>query len=393
MKILYVSTHPHLNLSAPSGPGTHMREIIRGFQRQGHDVKTYIAGGEKLHNEQMQHIHFQKYAWKKWVPTLLWNTLKELKLILHNRKMMVAMNQIIEDFQPDLIYERSYAFMDATAKVAMKKGIPICCEVNAPYPEEVALMNGKGLFHWLANSAEKNIARFAHRIIVVSSAMKSYFTNKYNLKEEKIIVTPNAVQMQFGEVNESTSLELKRHLGILDGDYVIGFVGSIFPYHGVDVLIDAYARLINESDLKNTKLLIVGDGESRESLEQSCDRMNIREHVIFTGNVEHNRVAAHISVMDVTVMAKSNWYGSPVKIFEYGILGKFIIAPNTIPVHDVMIHSVHGYIVSKENELLDALNFAIENKSLAQKMASTFQHKVIHEHSWDAMAKKILDNA
>lgn len=393
MKILYVSTHPHLNLAAPSGPGTHMREIIRGFQQQGHDVKIFIAGGEQLQSEQIQQIRFQKYTWKKWVPAFLWNSLKELKLILHNRRMIQSVSQVIEDFKPDFIYERAYAFMDAAAKVAVKKGIPICCEVNAPYPEEVALMNGKGLFHWCSNSAEKNIAQTAHRIVVVSSAMRSYFIDKYDLEETKIIVTPNAVQKSFGAFKEGDSVLLRKRWGILEGDYVIGFVGSIFPYHGVDVLINAYAKLIDQSEFKNIKLLIVGDGESRTTLEENCDRMNIRENVIFTGNVPHKEVASYISVMDVAVMAKSNWYGSPVKIFEYGILGKFIIAPNTVPVHDVMIHGIHGHIVSNENELLDSLNFAISNKSVADKMASTFQHKVINEHSWDAMAKKILDNA
>ena len=47
MKILYYSPHPHLNLSDPSGYGTHMREIINAFQENGHTVETLIIGGEE----------------------------------------------------------------------------------------------------------------------------------------------------------------------------------------------------------------------------------------------------------------------------------------------------------------------------------------------------------
>lgn len=390
MKILYVSTHPHLNLAAPSGPGTHMREIINGFKSEGHEVITFIAGGESLDASTTEAIAFKKYSWKKWIPRKIWNTLKEVKLLLHNRKMKNELMQLVQVHRPNFIYERSYAFMDAACITAMKCNVPIICEVNAPYPEEVAKMNGKGLFHFFSEYAERYIARHAYRIVVVSSAMQQYFEQKHQLKKDQIIITPNAVDKGFAAVNEQHFKKIYHQIGLCSDDIVIGFVGSIFPYHGVDALIRAFGALKNNSHWSKLKLLIVGDGESLTELKELANRMNIREKIIFTGNVNHSDVAAYIQCMNTTVMAKSNWYGSPVKIFEYGILGKFIIAPDTIPVKDVMQHKLTGYIVANESELIDALNFAIDHPDVAGKIAATFKNQIEENHTWQLMAKKIL---
>jgi glycosyltransferase involved in cell wall biosynthesis len=87
---------------------------------------------------------------------------------------------------------------------------------------------------------------------------------------------------------------------------VIGFVGSIFPYHGVDVLIRCFASIVQDSQ-QDLCLLIVGDGETLPALKDLAEQLKMRDQILFTGNIPHHRVMPYIQAMDICVMAKSNW--------------------------------------------------------------------------------------
>jgi glycosyltransferase involved in cell wall biosynthesis len=189
-------------------------------------------------------------------------------------------------------------------------------------------------------------------------------------------------------------LEMKNKLidtfGLRD-KRIIGFVGSIFPYHGVDILIEAFSKIADE--FPDTLLLIVGDGEILNDLKKSAIDLNIEKKVLFTGSRPHHEVFTWIDIMDICVMAKSNWYGSPVKIFEYGAMGKGIIAPNTIPVKDVMQDKVDGILIDpKIDELQNALKLFLSDHNLKTHLANQFKKKVLSNFTWKKVSEKIIQD-
>ena len=174
-----------------------------------------------------------------------------------------------------------------------------------------------------------------------------------------------------------------------DQKTVIGFVGSIFPYHGVDRLLDAFVSL--SSSYPDARLLIVGDGETRAQLEARCAQLKLQEKIHFSGNVKHSDVPNYIELMDIAVMPKSNWYGSPVKIFEYGLLKKAVLAPDNVPVRDVMIPDVDGVLIRDSvDELKSALVRLLKDEDFRNKLATNFHEKVTTKHRWEDVARKIL---
>ena len=142
MKILYFSPHPHINLAAPSGPGTHIREVIAGFEAQGHRVVRFIAGGEKL-DSTTKKIDFKKRPWKKLIPSVIWETLRDIQMVRLDRQIEARLTEVIEAEKPDFIYERSCYGMGAGMRAAKKLGIRYVVEMNAPYPEEKVQMQAK----------------------------------------------------------------------------------------------------------------------------------------------------------------------------------------------------------------------------------------------------------
>jgi glycosyltransferase involved in cell wall biosynthesis len=387
MKILYFSPHPHLNLASPSGPGTHMREVIAGFRARGHEVKTFIVGGESLRQVGLQ-IAFKQRWYKKWLPASLWQTGKDFSLLRKDKALKAELANLINEFKPDLVYERGYYLMTSGVDVCQRIGVKHYLELNAPYPQEKRDMEGWSALGFWAKKAERKQVRTTTKLVVVSSALKSYFIERTGVNEEKILITPNAVNPQ--KIVASGSLS-RSDLNLKEEDWVVGFVGSIFPYHGVDLLIEAVAELNMNDRSVRMKALIVGDGEILPALKKLAQDRGVSNDVLFTGNVHHESVYDYISLMDVAVMPKSNWYGSPVKIFEYGAMGKLVIAPNNGPVRDVMEQDEDGLLVDGSKEgLVHALSFCMNHPVSADRMAQRFQARVLTEFTWQNVADSIL---
>lgn len=385
MKILYYSPHPHLNLASPAGYGTHMREMIAAFRRLGHEVYPVIIGGVEINDDEKDNAKQAglKSIIKKITPKIVWETAKDFGLIKQDRKAKLSLIHAVNDFKPDLIYERANYLQTSGVEVAKEFNTYHILEVNSPYIEERKKLQGDTLYKG-AKNREKAQLKLTDKIVVVSSALKEYFIREQKIDATKFIVTPNAINLVEIEANKSKDVD-----EVKDKELVIGFVGSFFSWHGIDLLINAFAKV--QSDFDNLKLLIVGDGDLREELMSLAASLGVDGDVIFTGSVPHRRVYNYIEKMDICVMAKSNWYGSPVKIFEYGALGKAIIAPDNIPVKDVMVDKVDGLLIApKVAQLTEALRSLIMDEKLRTRLGSNFKKKVINHHTWDCMAEMIL---
>lgn len=387
MKILYYSPHPLLNLSDPAGYATHMREIIKAWRAQGHEVHPVIMGGtspaEPGNGQTSRQI---KDLLKKGIPSLVWETTKDLQLRRFDRRAKQQLLAEIEAFDPDLIYERANYLQTSGVEAAQATHIPHYLEVNAPYVEERQHLNGKTWLSQRAEQAEQQQQLTTDQIIVVSSALRDFFSKKWQIPQDKYLITPNAIDPDKIHPDSSRVASLKQSLG-LQHQTVFGFVGSMFKWHGVDILITAFAALADQ----DSHLLIVGDGAIRPELEALAAALAIAGRVTFTGSVPHTDVFNYLALMDITLMSNSNWYGSPIKIFEYGAMGKAIIAPDKVPVQDVMIHEQHGLLVPPKVEaVVTAMQRMLHDTTLREKLADQFQQKVLTEHTWPQMAQMII---
>lgn len=388
MKILYYSPHPQLSMNAPTGYGTHMREMIAAWRKMGIEVHTCIAGdvaGEPYRGtEKRETGRFKNF--KKFTPKIIWETTRDAALIRFDKKQAKVLESHILKFRPDVIYERIAYLQNSGIKMAKKYGIKHVSEINAPYPHERVSFSGKSLLLSKARKRELEILQMSDGISVVSSALKNHLVKIYPPAAAKIKVVPNAVNPSKATFPEGKPEELKAGYKI-DDELVIGFVGSMFPYHGVDILIKAFAKF--PKDFK-ARLLIVGDGSILHELKALARSLEIFHKIIFTGSLPHREVYGHIKIMDICCMPKSNWYGSPVKIFEYGILQKPVIAPAEVPMYDVMGPDDAELVKPNVDDFFGALKKLIDDKNRRKTIAANWHKKVMSEYTWEAAAKKTL---
>jgi len=388
MKILYYSFHPQLSMNASIGYGTHMREIIAAWRRMGIEVSTCIAGDvtgtEYRSQETAQGGRFRNI--KNLIPKFLWESIRDLSLIRFDSNQERILDEQIKKVQPDVIYERVAYLQNSGIKMARKHGIRHVAEINAPYPQERIAFSGKSFFVSAAKNIEREILVRSDGISVVSSALKQYLINILPDSESKILVVPNAVNPINMDFSDEKITELKQSYGI-EKELVVGFVGSMFPYHGVDVLIKAFAKIPDELQVR---LLIIGDGAILHELKALARSLGVFQKLIFTGSLPHREVYANIHIMDICCMPKSNWYGSPVKIFEYALMRKPVIAPNEIPMHDVMGPDDGELVEPDVDDFYQVLLKLIEDGERRNLIAENWHRKVMEEYTWDAAAKKTL---
>lgn len=97
----------------------------------------------------------------------------------------------------------------------------------------------------------------------------------------------------------------------LDNKLVIGHVGRFHPSKNHSYLIKIFKRLSEKR--KNCVLLLVGEGEMRESIESQVIKSNLSQKVTFTG--EKSDVNELMQAMDILVMP-SLYEGLPVTLIE-----------------------------------------------------------------------------
>lgn len=322
MKLIY-----HHRTRAEDAQGIHIKALCQAFVALGHEVKMVALVREAKPKQPSAEV--RKNAHRMFgiaIPPLLY----ELMALAYNLPAFFALAWAILRFKPDFIYER-YALSTFAGLLAAKVfRKPFILEVNAPLSLEMK-QHDRLIFERLAQWIEDWLCRNATKTIVVSTPMRETFERR-GIGPEHFVVMPNGVDR--AEFNPGVSGADVRRQYELDGAFVVGFVGWIRPWHGVDMMLDALASL--QDELPELHLLIVGDGPALPDLKQQARALNIESRVRFTGPVSSDAVARHIAAMDVAVQPDVTEYASPIKLFEYLAMGKAVIAPAKANISEIV---------------------------------------------------------
>lgn len=367
-----------------------MREMIAAFESLGHSVYPLINGGIEMNGSLQQgnvKSVTKKYV-RKIVPPVIWESVKDYILLQKDRRYDSLLQLYIDKYHPEFIYERGSYLQLSGLRSAQKNNIPHILEINSPLVEERRTLANRSLFEGKAAEIEKLQLTMTTKVNVVSTALREYFINKYSVDKNKFIVTPNAVNPNRIVIDENKINKLRSELS-LENKITIGFVGSFFKWHGLDILIRSFEILSRQ--YPDLRLLLVGDGENLSSLKKIVANLEIASKILFTGQIHHYEIFNYIELMDIAVLADSHWYGSPVKIFEYAALGKPVIAPDNIPVKDVMTDGEDGLLVEPTIEDCTAkIKIFIDNPDFRKRLARNFQTKVLDRYTWENNVKSIL---
>jgi glycosyltransferase involved in cell wall biosynthesis len=117
------------------------------------------------------------------------------------------------------------------------------------------------------------------------------------------------------------------------GRVVLGFVGFVRDWHGLDGVIAAMATA---RDAAPMDLVVVGDGPARAALERQAAASGLADRVRFTGLQGREEIPALVAGFDVALQPRVVDYASPLKIFEYMAAGRAIVAPDQENIREIL---------------------------------------------------------
>ena len=219
----------------------------------------------------------------------------------------------------------------------------------------------------------KYLLKHADRIIAVSNASADAFKDMKN-RDKKLMVINNSLDMNEFKVTE----DIRGELGISSDDIIIGIVGQISRLKGHDVFLRAASIILEKN--KNVKFLVVGNirrERDQELCEELINRLNIREHVVFTGYRQD--IANIMSAIDILAFPtlKESFGRSAIEAMA---LGKPVVASNVGGVPEIVIDGKIGILVSPGDaeELANGLLELITDKKKREDMGKE-GFKVVRE--------------
>jgi glycosyltransferase involved in cell wall biosynthesis len=282
----------------------------------------------------------------------------------------------------DAIYERYSLFGTAGRMVAARLGVPYVLEVNAPLVREAPQYRELGSAD-LARAVERYLFTSADHIVTVSTALRDYVINI--APGAQVTVVANGVNLErFND--EADGVGWRRRLAASDDDFVVGFVGRVRPWHGVEHLIDAVGSLAAADN--SLRLCIVGNcGDLAGELADRCRAAGLDGRVTFTGAVAPDEIPAVLQSMDVLTAPYPDvpdFYFSPLKVFEYMAAARPIVASATGQIVEVLSHEKTALLVPPGDvtALADALGRLRRDPALRRKLGRCARADATANHSW-----------
>jgi glycosyltransferase involved in cell wall biosynthesis len=250
-------------------------------------------------------------------------------------------------------------------QLAAKWGAQLSVVFDSPVDEQFYEMHGTRSMHWsrIVNS-EKETLEAADSIMAYSPACEAYIQVKYKLKG-KVQVLPCIIHKE-NTINAP-----------LDGTINIAFIGSFLSRHKVNTLVLAFSKFHQKHP--ESKLQLIGYGVEWEHIKNKVQALSLSDIVDMPGFVSESELIDYKRKCAVAVMPGSNWYGSPLKLFEYAQSGIPFIAPTTKTVSSIFADQEHCLFIdstNEENSLLEKLTFLYENPLKRSELATNAHNYV-----------------
>ncbi len=224
--------------------------------------------------------------------------------------------------------------------------------------------------------------RIISRFVSISSDIE-HLLRQHEVPSARIASIPNGIETQhFRPAIGCEKASLRTALGLPLDQPIVVFAGRLQPVKQVDVLLDAW------TGVSNGHLVILGDGQERQALEEQTHALGLGGRVEFRGIVPD--VADYLRASEVFVLPSSS-EGLSVALLEAMSSGMFPIATAIGGTTDLIEDGVTGLLVTSGDRagLETALTRALDAPDWVRDVSTKARARVVESYDIQVIAAKL----
>jgi glycosyltransferase involved in cell wall biosynthesis len=283
---------------------------------------------------------------------------------------VLALRKWIKLYQPDVINTHSStdSWLVALANLFMsnRPAVVRTRHISAPVANNVTS-------RWL-------YTRSCDHVVTTGEKLRETFIKENAYSSSHVTSVRTGIDLSRFKPGDKPDARIE--LGLNQNDVIIGIVATLRSWKGHRYLIDAFALVPYDADLK---LLIVGDGPQDQALRQRVAELGLSERVVFAGR--QNNVEKWMQAMDIFCLPSYANEGVPQSLMQSQACGLPAVTTLVGSIDEAIVPGQSALIVPPENAdaLADALKILINDKNkriqmgkaAARQAADNFSEKVM----------------
>ena len=307
-----------------------------------------------------------------------------------------ALGRSIGTKRADVLLTRDLGVASAILQVPRWLRPPLVYESHGYAPDVAAAL--PDLVATATTPSSRKLQRLARReagvwqradgYVTITAALDAELRNRFGSRPRTAVI-PDGVRIAQSQDRPSPR-SLDSRAG--EGSGVVAYAGHLYAWKGVDVLLQAIARL------PQARGLIIGGHPAEPDLARTksvADSLGIGERVTFTGLVEPARVPELLTQADVLVVpnpasAISTRYTSPLKLFEYMAAARPIVSSDLPSIREILRDTESALLVAPGDPIAmaSAIERLLNDPELAARLARVAFDDVL-QYSWQRRAERL----
>ena len=378
-----------------------INELALAYQQAGHSIEVLTASHHSIDKTQLDprlNFSFYRYAPKRLERLGYGETLKaDLALnlgdLLFTPLMLLfgvlALRRKIKQFTPDIIHVH-WALPNGPIAALGTMGLNTKYIISFP-GSDVTAMGTNGFF--------KALGRFSCKRAIALTTNSPDLRNAvvgYGVPKGKFHFVLYGSDAATTNIDPGFIDKIRHQHHIRSEDKLILAVGRMVPKKGFRYLINALP-LINQKlhgDI-HFKLILIGDGVLRDSLQTLCSKLEVEDQVIFMRRIAYSELPQFYLMADILAMpaVREPADGLGVVVTEAMKYGLPIAATNVGGYPLIVTDGENGYLCDEKNAAAfsDILIKLLSNPDKAASMGEIGQKIFQQKASWERIVEQYVD--
>jgi len=385
-----VQQAPELRWPPFDGPAEHIRNVVGSLQQLGHSVRLVVGfNGAAWSSEDLDILQPVTPSSRGGVGRHLERGARRMQSSLRlpylnlfdSHHFSLACVRELKDV--DLLYERLSWTGYGGHWAAGRLGLPHALEYNGdPLLDlEAKKIAPRGLQRRFACWGMRRILNQADHIVASGHGWRRQLLEAWGVEAGRVTVVENGTAL-LGLLERSQLSSFGPEIPV-DRPIEVVYLGGFLPWHGIDRLLLAAAKIGQEG--LRFRLRLIGSGPGLEAAEVLAGELGIRDRVAFLGNRLPAEYGPMLAGSDLAVSPYCGWKEySGLKLLDYKAAGLAIVASGEGGEPATLSHGFTGLIVPPcdVEALAQAILTLAASPSLRRSMGQAARLEAELHHSW-----------